>query len=317
MSESLDTENLDTNAEATPRLGEVLREKREELSLSIEDVSNRLRLSPRQIKALENNDFAAFSEAMMTRGFIRNYARLLEIDADPLLAAYRTYVPNDAPHALSIQSANVLLPTHQRRSSKKYLLVIVLAALLAGGWVLYSEFFPHDESSKQPVVTATENHETEANAEAKLPVSSEPMPEAALPLAERLEQAPEEPAAIAPAAPTPNSTVAAEPVKQSPVPVSKSPGASIKPEVKAGLGPALKIKFSFSEQSWISVIDRNGNEIFNKTKAAGTVDEIEGQPPLKIVVGNAAGTQVIYKGKPIDLAPYSKLNVARLNLSLE
>jgi len=311
VSEPLETENLTVNTDAKPRLGELLREKREEASLTIEDVSNRLRLSVRQIKALESNDFAVFSEAMMTRGFIRNYARLLELDAEPLLAAYRVYVPNDAPHALSIQSANVLLPSHRRRSWGKYVIMSLLLVLLTGAWVIYSEFFAHKDIAEHPVEVAgnhvEQNLPVGESAEPSPPASSESMPEPALPLAERLEQAASEPASSV-VSTTVNS--AAE---------STKPAIPVKPEVavKAAAGTTLKIKFTFSEQSWISVIDRDGNEIFNKTKAAGSADEVEGQPPLKVVVGNAAGTQVIYKDKPIDLAPYSRLNVARLTLSLE
>jgi len=318
VSESLETEDLTVNADAKPRLGELLREKREEASLTIEDVSNRLRLSVRQIKALESNDFAVFSEAMMTRGFIRNYARLLELDAEPLLAAYRVYVPNDAPHALSIQSANVLLPSHRRRSWGKYIVISLLLVLITGAWVIYSEFFEHKDVAEHPVEVAGSHAEQNLpvgeSTEASSPASSESMPEPALPLAERIEQAASEPASPVVSTTTNNSTVA--PVNTA---ESTKPAIPIKPEVavNAATGPALKIKFTFSEQSWISVIDRDGNEIFNKTKAAGSADEVEGQPPLKVVVGNAAGTQVIYKGKPIDLAPYSRLNVARLTLSLE
>jgi len=328
MTAPLNTEHLTTSAEEKPKLGEVLREKREEAALSIEDVSNRLRLSVRQIKALENDDFGAFSEAMMTRGFIRNYARLLEIDAEPLLEAYRVYVPNDAPHALSIQSANVLLPSHRRRSWGKYIVLSLLLVFLTGAWVIYNEFFANKNVAEQTVEAvdhaAEKNLPLGENAEANIAANNDSMPEPALPMAERLEQ-------VAPESAAPNSiesgsiessagnqlagtsAIPADSAKPATSPLPVKPQAT----VKMATGPALKIKFTFSEQSWISVIDRDGNEIFNKTKAAGSTDEVEGQPPLKVVVGNAVGTQVIYKDKPIDLAPYSKLNVARLTLSLE
>ena len=56
-------------------LGTTLAMVREERNLTVEDIANRLRLSLRQVIALENDDFSVLPEAMITRGFIRNYAR--------------------------------------------------------------------------------------------------------------------------------------------------------------------------------------------------------------------------------------------------
>lgn len=320
MSESLDAENISdaANSEPMPKLGELLSEKREEKGLSIEDVSNRLRLSVRQVKALEGNDFDAFPEAMMMRGFLRNYARFLEMDPEPLMEAYRVYVPSDAPYRISIESSNVLLPSHEQRSWVKYLLAALLLALLVGAWMFYSDFQSHKEIKKTAEVVS------EASTEAELPANAEPMPEPALPLAERAQSPSEEPTQSSAPAIGSSSSNTAIPPQAIPDAQSVSPQADTQkqaavatPQKSTAVTPALKVKFILTEQSWISVIDRDGREIFNKTKAAGSADEVEGQPPLRVVVGNAAGTQVIYKDKPIDLAPYSRLNVAKLTLSLE
>src|SRR5690606_19882097 len=85
-------------------LGAVLSAAREQRHWSIEDVSNHLRLSPRQIMALESDDFSSLPEPMITRGYIRNYARLLEINAEPLIEAYRAYAPNVYAHSLAMHS---------------------------------------------------------------------------------------------------------------------------------------------------------------------------------------------------------------------
>src|SRR3954471_10758468 len=89
-------------APVEPVLGPLLQNARQKRNLSMEDVSNRLRISLRQVRALEADDFSALPEPMITRGFIRNYARLLDIDAEPLLAAYRIIVPVQSPRAISI-----------------------------------------------------------------------------------------------------------------------------------------------------------------------------------------------------------------------
>ena len=75
-----------------------------------------------------------------------------------------------------------------------------------------------------------------------------------------------------------------------------------------------KLTMHFSEQTWINVLDRNDKELINKNKPAGSDEVIEAAPPLKLVIGNAAATTLTFNGKPVDLGPHSKLNVARITL---
>lgn len=67
---------------ATP--GETLRDARQLAGLSQEDIANKLKLSPRQIAAIETGDWSALPERTFTRGFMRNYARLVGVDPDSL-----------------------------------------------------------------------------------------------------------------------------------------------------------------------------------------------------------------------------------------
>jgi cytoskeleton protein RodZ len=71
---------------------------------------------------------------------------------------------------------------------------------------------------------------------------------------------------------------------------------------------------TFSEQTWVSVTDATGKEVFNKNKAADTEDSADGTPPFNIVVGNAAGVQMLYKGQAVDIVSHTKSNVARFTL---
>ena len=69
-------------AESRPfSAGGALREAREKLGLSVADVSNRLKFAPRQIEALEADDFARLPEIAFVRGFMRSYAKLLQIES--------------------------------------------------------------------------------------------------------------------------------------------------------------------------------------------------------------------------------------------
>ena len=68
--------------------GAVLRAAREAAGLTVAEVARRLKLTVRLVEAIEANDRRRFPPAVYLRGFVRNYARLLGLDAEPLLAAY-------------------------------------------------------------------------------------------------------------------------------------------------------------------------------------------------------------------------------------
>lgn len=160
-------------------LGEIFISARNAKNLTQKDVSNNLRLSIKQINALENNDFANLPQAMITRGFIRNYARLLELDAEPLLESYRARVPEATPNILTVQTSTrqVML----RESSTpwfKYIAAVVLILLPILAWFLYTDFF-----SKQANKAAENVDATSIENVTSTPM---PLPEIALPAAERL-----------------------------------------------------------------------------------------------------------------------------------
>lgn len=160
-------------------LGERLLAAREAKKLSLQDVSDSLRYSVKQISALECGDYDALPDAMITRGFIRNYARFVEIDAEPLLASYRVYVPDQLPATLRMESLmHEVMPGKDSQPWLQYILgsIVVLLFLLA--WFFYMDYVPKPvavEAEKAPLLVAADNVPVEIN-----------IPEIALPAEERL-----------------------------------------------------------------------------------------------------------------------------------
>lgn len=106
MSEAQVTENIDNESatvvdEATEAIapvesntpGSVLRRAREARGQSIADVVQVIRFSARQIGALERDDYASLPGSTAVRGLVRNYAKFLKLDAEPLLAQLDPAVP--------------------------------------------------------------------------------------------------------------------------------------------------------------------------------------------------------------------------------
>jgi len=76
----------------------------------------------------------------------------------------------------------------------------------------------------------------------------------------------------------------------------------------------VALLLTFKEKSWVEVKDGNGAPIFHQTGAAGTTQTVTGAPPLEVVVGNAVGVGLTFRGQPIDVAPFTHGNIARLTL---
>ncbi|MSP85819.1 MAG: DUF4115 domain-containing protein [Methylotenera sp.] len=317
-------------------LGEVFSSARRGKKLSVKEVSNKLRLSIKQIEALENNDFAALPQAMITRGFIRNYARLLEVDAEPLLEHYRACVPDVLPGALTVKtSIHQVAITNSSQAWPKYTVssILLLSVLLV--WFIYSQHLP--EQVKAPVEAVVD---ASTNNVASVAVA---LPEIALPVAERKAESveaisPEKELAttvvaqsatavkenVAPTTPLANPTQSVQLRPSTDVDFStlkENAGKSAQQALVANekvnvsdLTSSKNVSFSASEDSWVQVKDKSGKVIFEKKLAANSTDNFDGQPPFKLWIGNAKATTLTFLGQPVDLTGKTKNNVARITL---
>ena len=106
--------------------------------------------------------------------------------------------------------------------------------------------------------------------------------------------------------------VLASPVAPVPatVPVQASAAAASAPAVaRAGV-----LRLAASADSWIEVVDAQGQPVFSRILQRGEAVAVDASPPLRMRVGNAAGTSVAFRGQTFDLAPYTRDNVARVEL---
>jgi cytoskeleton protein RodZ len=104
------------NASRNPALdvGATLRAARERLGMSVHDVAERIKFAPRQVEALEANDFGHLPEAAFVRGFVRSYARVLQLDEAALIAALPGGAPKSAPGRPQ-SAVNVAFPSGMMR----------------------------------------------------------------------------------------------------------------------------------------------------------------------------------------------------------
>ncbi|HEY8354597.1 MAG TPA: RodZ domain-containing protein [Methylophilaceae bacterium] len=280
----------------TVSVGAALKSAREARQLDIEDVCNYLRLSRRQVVALESDDFSALPEATITRGFIRNYARMLELDAAPLLDAYRSMTADAAPQPISIPSENIDISDSDARPWRLYVSASILIVLLVAAWIIYVDYVPKAATETVYMPTETELELVDGSA------------------AEQMQAAAGEQENTAE---TSSGETVAEP--------DRNPAEEVRPDVAetaavvaaqpaAATDGLAELRLKASERSWVSITDRNNRNLFDKIMAVGVEEVVRGEPPLQVVVGNAPHTTLTYNNQVIDLAPATNGRVARLKL---
>ena len=296
-------------------IGVTLRDAREAQKLSVEEVALRLRLSEKQINALEADDFSIFGSAIFVRGFIKSYARFLTIDPQPLLDAHLGMYPQEQSQSITYKNVGVnkLVDGGVSKLTALIFGVLLIAALFV--WVAYKiwTYQSNTNTADRPLPTVS----MEQN------VTPEPLPEAASPEA----SAKTETTVTEIALPKVTETVGLvtkpelkatvdKPIEQtiSAATVKPEPVKSEPAKTSAVTNGFVRVKLILSGSSWIGVQDKNGKTVFSKLAKAGTEEYVDGLPPLKFHIGNASATQVIFNGETIDLTPGTYNNMARITV---
>ncbi len=296
------TDNNDNSlAETEPvevkqSIGQLLQAARLARGLSIEDVARHLRLSVRQITALEGDDHAKLSGGTFLRGFVRNYAKLVQMDATPLLELLQQSLPPVSSQTIARRTERIPFPSDQRSWGRSLIIGGVVVVVLL--FLIY-EIYRGNETVPQPVAQVA----TKAEAENELAVA----------------QAQSEllPTTLNDADPVPPAQEIA-PVQQrnsNPLPQPQVAAIAAPPDsVNKGEGV---LRFAFAQESWVEVNDGASKMIFSQLNPAGSEQVIRGKVPLSVVIGNAANVKLVYNNKPVNLVPHTNTNGGVARLSLE
>ena len=265
-------------------VGRILRDAREAQGVTLDDAAVRLRLTHRQVEAMERDDFESLGQPVFARGFVRNYARLLGLAPESLLARMEG-APAEPP---AVRPVEPMLPRSWLTSPWLILSLFGLLLIVAVPVGLY-------------VWLNSEAEDAPGKPQATSAVQSPPVPGAATaPVA-----APAEAAAsageVAPTPPVDPATSAGQ--VESQAPAASEPAAA---------GSVLHLEFA--DESWTEIKDATGRMLLRQLNPAGSSAEIHGQPPFDVVIGNASHVQTTYNGRPIDLKPFIDGTVARFTL---
>ncbi|MFZ6780084.1 helix-turn-helix domain-containing protein [Undibacterium sp. Ji83W] len=324
--------------------GAQLSAARVQLGLSLQQVADQLKLSQRQILALENNQFDDLPKMVIVRGFVRSYAKLLKLDPVPIidsLPAEKGLGGLDADLRPTLatpfmESRTPFLGRQDANNNRKYVIGAVVLAVCALVFVAVQKLEQNDYFknliSTQPA-KKTPDAELEKPLESTPPATVKPeaekSPASTIPtvLGTANEAKPEAQDAVAPPklnqevpgasasavvqqSPAP-ATISAPVLAPAPAPVSIPAVASTQPVADAANN---QLKLKFRQDSWIQVKRENGTVVTSHLAKAGTEEVFDMKEALQLRIGNAAGVDGWLRGKSMGIAPGKDSNVINMNV---
>lgn len=285
--------------------GGALKAARQQRGATVQDVADILNLTTRVVEDLEAEAWENLPGPAFTRGYLRAYAKLLELDSVALTSAYNEQI-GDAegvplPSRLG-RSESRLTEIVQKQPgavlSASVAAVIVVVALVI--WLVWPDESPQTDDALRQAPPVS----TRAPAAPRPPPTIQESASPAPTVVAAPEETPEEPpeTVAAPPATQPVSAPEAEPVA---APVESEPGVIVGED---------RLVFRFKEDCWVEVRDADGRNVHSDLERSGDVLELRGTAPFRITLGYAPGVELSFNGEPVALAPHTRNNVASLVL---
>jgi cytoskeleton protein RodZ len=313
-----------SSAAVAPSAGTTLREAREAMGLAVDELAAMLKVMPAKIEALEADRHSDFPDPVFARALAQSLCRTLKIDAAPVLAL----LPRTPGQRLD--KIHVGLNAQYREGPASSIIddwsgiakpllwgpaLLVVAAVaiyfFPTGWFNPPKVSPRVVTAA-PAASGTERTElaTAGGTAASAPMVGETTRTSDVQPPSTIAPPPQAQAAAVPhaaAAPTPPpaapvvtpaaTTTAADALAQKPVPAASG-----------------VLQLRTSADSWIEVQDARGVMLLSRGLEAGEAVGLNGAMPLKVTLGNVRATQVVFRGKAMDLAMFTRDNIARFEL---
>lgn len=329
--------------------GEMLRLAREAQGISLDHLASILKVTPAKLEALEQGRLDQLPDPAFARALAQTICRTLKIDPVPVLAGLPSALPaglgHDKPAPLNQPFKETrLAPQIFDRGEGSKLAVwltpkyLAPVALLLAAAVVY--LLP--DSVQLPAWVQELRQPSEAASAASAADAASDVSSAALPSMDMASvpdaTASDAASAVDGAASMASSVAAAASVAPAApaVPPAVSPlgGAASLPVATQAAGATASlvaatvqggatanatdaggaVVLQVSEDAWIEVVDGQGNKRLSRVVRAGETLAMGGVAPWNVRIGNASGVKVTLRGEPIELASFTRNNVARLEL---
>ena len=305
MTDTVEQEEI--QAEAVPQpWGNKLREVRQAEGIALRDVAADLHLDLALLEALENEELDKLPSPSFVKGYIRSYARLLDMPADDLVKAFDCAHGQGGPCLKSIGKID-RQPTSRdkgpRYATWAVIAVIVISVLAWWSSKILSNGVASHEREAADVTMPMEEGGDIATLQPDIEVEGESVSVAPLMRPDADAQA------KAGSQPTPEAAPSqAVPAIEKSVQAEESESASA---TAANVAADLThLKLTFKEDSWVELTDAQGKRLFYDLGRKGQTKELAGVAPFRVLLGNAAGVELDIDGKMFDHSKYWRRNGA-------
>ena len=307
MNTEQETQTQETVAPAI-EAGTLLKNKRESLGLTQKQISDRLKLRVTLIQQIEENQFESDQVATFMRGYIRSYAKYVNLDEKVVLNAL--HHSGDAQHQEQEMLSFSRKTKTEKHNSRIMLLTWSIFAVIVGISSLWwwqnqqqdtlSQSLANTESSEElvveesldPELTSLEVIEAEQNTETS-------------PVTENSDELTEVSSA--------EDSVTLDPVEEAPEAADVA-SVTAEPETVAPEAVVNELVMQFSADCWIQVKDASGKTLSTGIKKAGQTLNLSGTAPYKVILGAPEGVSMTFASEPVDLSGYTSGKVARITL---
>jgi len=292
-------ESSDTAPKIAP--WEQLRQAREKQNLTPADIAKELKLDIRFVKALEAGQLEKLPQPVYTAGYIRAYAKLVDLPADKIVGDYASqestsmpeiiqtrekiparyrHVDNSLPKSFSVSHTG----QEDKRNIRLFVGALGIAVVLAIAWQVYTNMQAPD--AELPLDASVESSETNTGE------SGNEVPEQkTMKLA------------------IPGQTVA--PGETAPENAGNAAGQEEISSLQENAEKMVSISLSYTEDSWIDVRDATGKPLIRRMGKAGSSNTVSGVPPFEVLLGYSPGVSIEYNGVPYDISRFQVRPVAR------
>ncbi len=286
--------------------GLMLSDARQKLSLSIEDIAQKLKFRRGLVENIEQDIFDQKLPATYNRGYLRSYAKLVNVNSEEVLSAYDMLgvaeVQRSEMHSFS--NLTEKQAEHSRLMWFSYLIVAILFGLMVLWWLqeptqVIDEKLAVQQKASTPLASSqSEKSQTE---------SIKPEASSIKPLV-----------SIEPAEQGVDLPIVNEPITiESKVIVTEEVGSDGVPVVTQTLVAEISMAvFTFSGDCWVNIHDATGERIAWGVKKSGYVMSIEGKAPLTITLGRPELASIVFNGQSVDMSPFNVGNIAKFTLPL-
>jgi len=288
--------------------GQLLRNAREQLGWTREQVASRIHLRLTLIAAIEADTYDKHTSHTFIRGYLRAYAKLVGIPEETILAAYEKLglTPPDNIDMQSFSRRSRQQANDSRLKVVTWLVILVLIGLsVAWWWQSTARRSAGDDALAATEMSATVNT-PEANVAPAVEVAEPVLPVASDAVSTQV---------VVSGATATLPVVATD--ARAAVPTDVSGAVSTAESTTTEPAKAPQLKMSFTADCWLDVKDANGKTLFSGLKKANDELVLEGPEPLRFIIGAPMAVNLEYQGKSFDMSRYNNGRTARFSLPQE